>query len=125
MGTGYGFITLYYGLQLIADLNVSFGLQNLWDIGFFIAQITITSLLLGVFFEFPMILFVLSKLGMVSKQHLKKGRRLAYAVIIIVVALLPPTDGISLVVMSLPLLLLYELSVLLSNHTKRMALSPL
>lgn len=114
IGCTYGFVSLYYGLQLIADINVSFGLENLWDVSLFIAQIAITSMLLGAFFEFPILLLLASKLGLITKQALRNGRRLAYAGIIIIVALLPPTDGISLIVMSLPLILLYELSILLA-----------
>lgn len=113
LGTLYGFAALYYGLQLIADLNTSFGLQNLWDIGLFIAEIMITSLLLGACFEFPIIIYLAGKAGFLSRQALMRRRRMAYAAIIIFVALLPPTDGISLLIMTLPLVVLYEASLLL------------
>lgn len=115
LGAAYGFITLYYGLQLIADLNVSFGLQNLWDISLFMAEIMITSLLLGACFEFPILLVIANKVGLISKTILTKHRRTAYASIFILISLLPPTDGVSLIVMSLPLVLLYEISVSLTS----------
>ncbi|MBP6948680.1 MAG: twin-arginine translocase subunit TatC [Candidatus Pacebacteria bacterium] len=113
-GTLYGFTSLYYGLQIIAQVNVSFGLQNLWDVGTFIAQLSTTAVILGGLFQFPLFIFLLSKLGIVTRKMLVHRRKIAYSTIIIVVALLPPTDGLSLIIMSLPLIILYELMILFS-----------
>lgn len=114
LGTLYGFMSLYYGLQIIAQVNVSFGLQNLWDVGTFMAQLSTTAVILGGLFQFPLFIFLLSKLGIVTKKILVSKRRIAYSTIIIIVALLPPTDGLSLIIMSLPLIILYELMILFS-----------
>jgi sec-independent protein translocase protein TatC len=113
-GTLYGFMSLYYGLQIIAQVNVSFGLQNLWDVGTFIAQLSTTAVILGGLFQFPLFIFLLSKLGIVTRRSLVERRRIAYSTIVIVVALLPPTDGLSLIIMSLPLIILYEIMILFS-----------
>lgn len=122
-GFAYGFFALYWGLKTIAMLNVSFGLQNIWDIGLFLSQMAVTAALLGALFQFPIIMTFLIRLGIISRQLLVKQRRLAHLIIFIVVALLPPTDGLSLVIMSVPLILLYEITVWLNRFSKNEVLT--
>lgn len=111
-GFAYGFFSLYWGLQALAKLNVSFGLQNMWDVGLFMSQLAITSVFLGLLFQFPIIMTMLIKAGVLDRQFLIGKRRAAYAIIVVGVSLLPPTDGISLIVMFLPLILMYELTIM-------------
>jgi len=115
VGFFYGFFILYYALGLLASINISLGIANFWNIGQFLSQILITSALLGLVFEFPLLLSLLIKLGITTPQTLKKNRRVAYFLTIFLTALLPPTDGVSLIVMALPLVLLYEGTILLNN----------
>jgi len=71
--------------------------------------------LLGLVFELPLLLSLLIKLGITTPQTLKNNRRIAYFLTICLTALLPPTDGVSLIAMALPLVLLYEGTILLNN----------
>jgi len=114
-GFFYGFFILYYALELLAAVNVSLGIANFWNISQFLSEIFITSALLGLLFEFPILLNLLIKLGIITPQTLKDKRRIAYFLILCLVSLLPPTDGISLIAMALPLVLLYEGTILLNN----------
>lgn len=118
LGFSYGFFVLFWGLQELAHLNTTFGLKNFWDIGLFISQLFMTGVLLGILFEFPIILSFLVKLGIIDNEFLKTKRRVAYATTIIIVSLLPPTDGFSLIVMSIPLVAMYEIMVLLTRKPK-------
>ena len=114
-GFFYGFSILYYALGLLAQINISLGIANIWNISQFLSQIFITAALLGFVFEFPLFLTLLIKLGIMTPQTLKDKRRVAYFSILCLTALLPPTDGLSLLAMSLPLVLLYEVTILLNN----------
>ncbi len=114
-GFFYGFFILYYALELMASVNVSYGIANFWNISQFLSEIFITSALLGFVFEFPLLLALLIKLGIITTQTLKNQRRVAYFIIFVLVSLLPPTDGLSLIAMALPLVLLYEVTILLNN----------
>jgi len=114
-GFSYGFFILYYALELLAAVNVSLGIANFWNISQFLSEIFITSALLGLVFEFPILLTLLIKLGIITPQTLKDKRRVAYFLIFFLVSLLPPTDGVSLIAMALPLVLLYEGTILLNN----------
>jgi sec-independent protein translocase protein TatC len=115
VGFLYGFFILYYALGLLASLNTSLGIANIWNISQFLSQIFITAALLGFVFEFPLLLTLFIKMGVISNQILKDKRRVAYFIILLLTSFLPPTDGISLLAMSLPLVLLYEVTILLNN----------
>lgn len=115
VGFFYGFFILYYALGLLASINISLGIANIWNISQFLSQIFITAALLGLVFEFPLLLTLLIKLGIMTPETLKNKRRIAYFVIFCLTSLLPPTDGLSLIAMSLPLVLLYEVTILLNN----------
>lgn len=117
-GFVYGFFILYYSLGLFAAINVGLGIANIWNISQFLSEIFITAALLGLVFEFPLILTLLIKLGITTSQTLRTKRRMAYFCMLCVTAMLPPTDVLSLVAMALPLVLLYELTILL-NHTNK------
>ncbi len=115
VGFSYGVVLFYYGLQFLAAMNTSLGIANIWDIGMFISQILVTATLLGVLFEFPIILTFCMKIGIITKRALRAKRKLAIASVFIFVALLPPTDGISLLAMSVPLIGLYEATLLFNQ----------
>ena len=115
VGFLYGLAIFYYGLQFLAQLNLSLGIANIWDIGIFISQIFLTASLLGILFEFPIALTVFIRLGLFSAGYLRTKRKIAIVTVFIFVALLPPTDGISLIAMSVPLIGLYEATLLLNN----------
>lgn len=118
-GFFYGLFILYYALGIIATINVSLGISNFWNISQFLSQMLITSALLGLIFEFPLLLTLLIKLGITTPQILKNNRKIAYFISLLVTSLLPPTDLISLIAMALPLVLLYEGTIFFNkkHHT--------
>ena len=118
IGFSYGFFILSFALEMLASINVRLGIANFWNIGQFLSQMFITSALLGLVFEFPLLLTLLIKLGIITSQLLKDWRRVAYFVMLSFTALLPPTDGLSLIAMTVPLVVLYEVTILLNNRNK-------
>ncbi len=115
VGFAYGFMTLYFGINLIAQVNVSLGVVNYWDIGKFISDIVLTASLLGLIFQFPIIITFLIRIGVMNSMFLKNKRKVAYFLIFIFVSLLPPTDGLSLVLMAAPMLLIYEATIVVNS----------
>ncbi len=118
-GFFYGFAIMYYALIVLAEINTHVGIQNIWDIGVFLSQIILTSTLLGVLFQFPLVFTFIIKTGVITVEFLKQKRRIAVLVIFIFTALLPPTDGISLLAMALPLVLLYEATIFVNSKMVR------
>ncbi len=114
-GFSYGFLILYYSFELLARINIEFGIANIWDLGTLLSQIFITSSLLGIIFQFPLIISIALRIGVVDLAFLKEKRRISFFIILLLVSLLPPTDGISLIAMALPLVLLYEITLLINK----------
>jgi sec-independent protein translocase protein TatC len=71
--------------------------------------------LFGVVFEFPVLAFFLTKAGMVTPEFLKKNRAYGMLLIFVVAAVITPPDVISQVMLAMPLLLLYEVGILVSR----------
>ncbi len=113
----YGCAILYFGIKLIAQVNVGLGIGNFWNISTFISQIVVTSSLLGLLFIFPLIISFLVKLGIMSISMLKSRRKHAVVIIFMIVSLFPPTDGVSLIMMALPLVLIFELTILFNRRS--------
>lgn len=114
IGFAYGFSILFYSFTLLAKVNQSLGIQNIWDISLFMSQIAITSALLGLIFQLPLILSILIKLKVVTVDFLRSKRRVFILLLCILTSLLPPTDGLSLIAMALPLYLLYEVTIFIN-----------
>ncbi len=97
-----------FGTEIIKnsiDINAYFG---------FFVMILLAS---GVMFEMPMISYVLSKFGIINSSFLRKYRRHSIIVILIFAAVLTPTpDPITQAIFSAPLLILYEISILISKY---------
>jgi sec-independent protein translocase protein TatC len=115
----YAFAILYYSFELLSVFGNSIGVQNIWDIELFVSQTYMTALLLGLIFQMPLVLTMLIRFGIMKVEYLRKKRRIAWVVVVIFVSLLPPTDGLSLIVMSLPLILLYEASIFINRNIKK------
>ena len=73
----------------------------------------------GLMFELPIIIYFLTKLGIVTATTLRTYRRYAIVIILIVGAFLSPPDVLSQVVVSIPLLILYELSIFIAVFVNR------
>jgi sec-independent protein translocase protein TatC len=69
----------------------------------------------GVIFELPLAILAATRLGIVSVEQLRKNRRYAYLLISIIAAALPGVDPVSMLIEMVPLLVLYELSILLAR----------
>ena len=83
---------------------------------------TLTNIILGfgIAFELPLLAFVLSKIGLISPQFLKTYRKYAYVVILIVAAVITPSpDWTSQLIVTIPLIILYELSIGVSSRVAK------
>lgn len=75
----------------------------------------------GLCFEMPVLLALMGKMGMITAETLSKQRRYAIVIIFVVAAILTPPDILSQVLLAVPLLLLYELSIILVRHVQKPA----
>jgi sec-independent protein translocase protein TatC len=76
---------------------------------------TLTLGVMGLIFELPIAILAVTRLGILTPEQLGKNRRYAYVILAVVAMLLPGTDPVSMLLEMVPLLLLYEGSVLLAR----------
>src|SRR6476620_8454261 len=76
---------------------------------------TLTLAVMGLIFELPIAILAVTRLGIVTPEQRSQNRRYAYLILIIVAALLPGTDPVTMLIEAVPLLLLFEASVLLAR----------
>lgn len=109
---GYFFV-LPVCLQFFMNYSVSPEINNTITVGSYMSMFMSMSLLIGLVFEFPTVIAVLSRLGVVTRGLLRKGRKYAFVIVLVLSALITPSDPFSMLVLAAPLYLLYELSILL------------
>ena len=86
---------------------------------YFLSFVTLMLLVTGLAFQMPIFILALVRLGVLSSSILRRNRRIAFVVMVVVAILLPTVDPVSLVLEVLPLLALYELSIWLSVLMER------
>ncbi len=117
---GY-FMVLPLCVQFFMNYTVSPDVVNSISLRSYMSTFTSTVLLVGIAFEFPTVIMVLDRLGIVNKALLKKGRRYALVIVLILSALVTPADPLSMIVVATPLYLLYELTILICSSQKKPA----
>lgn len=115
---GYYVITPL-SINFLANLQVSEIVKNQIDINSYISLVKTTSLACGLVFELPIIIYFLSVMDLVSPQFLREYRKYAIVLILIIAAIITPPDIISQIIVSIPLLILYELSIYISKFVQR------
>ncbi|MBQ8421428.1 MAG: twin-arginine translocase subunit TatC [Bacteroidales bacterium] len=101
-------------LNFFSGYQVSPDVPNTFSLTSYISMFTSMVLIFGIVFEFPTVSVVLSSLGIITKETLKTFRRHAICAVLILAAVITPSgDPFSLMIVSVPLYLLYEFSILL------------
>lgn len=107
------FIILPYGTQFFINFDPS--LQSTINISSYISFCIRLILVFGMVFQLPLILVLASKIGLVTSKTLAKNRKYAYVLFFITGAALTPPDPLTQTLMAGPLVLMYEISVLLTK----------
>lgn len=115
VGFSFGAWIIQLIITLYSQTTLEFSVNNLWDISHFFSQILMTGISLAIIFELPIVLTALLRLKFIKLSLLQRSRRYIYAAILIFVAFLPPNDIISLALLSVPPLLLFEITLLLNQ----------
>lgn len=113
---GY-FIVLPVCLQFFMNYTVSDAVANTITIGSYMSMFFSMVLLIGVVFEFPTVVLALNRLGILDRSALRKGRRYAVVIVLVLAALITPSDPFSMFVLAIPLYFLYEFSILLCSKS--------
>ena len=107
-------------LNFFSGYQVSPDVPNTFSLTSYISMFTSMVLIFGIVFEFPTIAFALSAMGILQKETLKSFRRHAICAVLILAAVITPSgDPFSLMVVSVPLYMLYEFSILICRKNDK------
>ncbi len=118
MGVAVGyFLVLPACVQFFLNYSVSDQVTNSITIGSYMSMFTSTVLMIGIAFEFPTVIWMLSKMGVLNRSQLRKGRRYALVAVLVIAAIVTPADPLSMMIVAAPLYLLYEIAILLCSKS--------
>lgn len=115
---GY-FVIAPFSIQFLGTYSISPQIVNRFDVSSFISTVTSVTLAAGLVFELPVIVYFLSKVGILTPDLMRNYRKHAIVVILVVAAILTPPDVTSQILVTLPVLLLYEISIGVSARVNK------
>jgi sec-independent protein translocase protein TatC len=121
------FIGVSFGYFMIAPLAINFLINytispdvvNQIKLGSYISNVVLICLSSGLIFELPILIYFLTKMGVVTPKLMKKYRKHAIVLFFISSAIITPPDVFSQILVALPLFVLYEISISISKRTLR------
>ena len=110
---GY-YLIVPFSLDWLGGYSISKEVVNQINILSYISSVTSIVIAGGVAFELPVVVYFLSKVGLLSPKFLRKYRRHSYVILLIIAAIITPPDVLSQMIVSIPLILLFEISIFIS-----------
>ena len=118
-GFAFGSLIMKWQIEIFLERSVSLGIGNILDISGLLTTIFLTSALMGIGFQFPIILLLLMRLGVVKHQQLSKKRLWIYLGSFIFTLFLPPDSILADILLSLPFIFLFEFTLILNRILER------
>ena len=115
---GY-FIIAPYTVNFFATFQLDENIENIWTITSYIDTLVPLILGTGLAFQLPLVMFFLAKVGLMSPDFLRRNRKYAIIIILILAGIITPPDVISQVICTIPLMLLYEISIWLTAKVQK------
>jgi Sec-independent protein secretion pathway component TatC len=119
-GVAFGyFLIVPLSVQFLGGYRISDNLNNLIDLLSYISTVSTVTLATGLIFELPVVVYFLARSGLVTPEWLRRYRRHSLVLILLLSAIITPPDVASQILVSLPIVVLYEISILISRRVVR------
>jgi sec-independent protein translocase protein TatC len=120
LGVLFGYYVIVpMSVNFLATFSVSSVVKNQFNIESYVSMVKTAVLASGLYFELPIILYFLTKLGLVTPTFLRTYRRYAIVIVLIIAAIVTPPDVVSQITVAVPMLLIYEASIFISAMVVR------
>jgi sec-independent protein translocase protein TatC len=120
IGISFGyFIVTPLAVNFLLNWSISPNIHNTIRLGSYIRTVVMTSLSAGIVFELPVLIYFMAKAGLVTKELLKEYRKHAIVAFFILSAVITPPDMISQFLVAIPLISLYEVSIIITGRVER------
>ena len=121
------FIGVLFGYYIVTPLSINFlgnysvssEIFNDFDLSSYIGLLRASVLAAGIIFELPIIVYFLTKVGIITPDFLRKNRKISLVIVLSLSAIITPPDIASQIIVSIPILVLYEVSILISRIVTR------
>ncbi|MGD0709575.1 MAG: twin-arginine translocase subunit TatC [Bacteroidales bacterium] len=110
------FVVVPMMVNFLGKYKVSESVDNYINLGSYIGTVTNLTFAVGCIFEFPVLVYFLTKVGILNPAFLRKYRRHIIVLILIIAAIITPPDMFSQILVSIPLYGLYEMSIYISQR---------
>lgn len=120
LGIAFGyFVIAPLSIQFFGSYQISKSIENIFTINSYMSTILSTVFYTGLLFLLPVVAYLFTKLGVITPDFLRKYRRHAIIAILILSAIITPPDLISQVIVGIPIVLLYEIGILVSARVDK------
>ncbi|MEO2051410.1 MAG: twin-arginine translocase subunit TatC [Allomuricauda sp.] len=117
------FLGVLFGYFVVAPLSINFlgtyqvskEVLNEIDLSSYVGTVRASVIACGIMFELPIVIYFLTKVGLVTPEILKKYRKIALVIVLILSAIITPPDITSQIVVAIPVLILYQISIYISK----------
>ena len=107
-------------INFLGNYQVAALVKNTISMSSYISTVTILTFIMGIVFELPIVVYFLTKIGLLGPSFMRKNRKFAIVIILVVAAIITPSSNIpTLVLVSLPLYILYEASIFVSKFAEK------
>ena len=121
------FLGILFGYYIVAPLSIQFfgsyqmssKIENIFTVNSYMSTILSTVFYCGLFFLLPVVTYLLTKIGLFDSAFLRKYRKHAIVIILILAAIITPPDVISQVIVSIPIFILYEIGIVVSKRVEK------
>ncbi|MFG3614172.1 twin-arginine translocase subunit TatC [Rummeliibacillus stabekisii] len=120
LGVMFSYKILFpYMIHFMAEMSMDMDIQQTIGINEYFQFLLQLTLPFGIVFELPMVVLFLTRLGIITPHMLSKFRKYAYFILMVIGDIITPTDVMSLFIVSIPLCILYEISIIISRFGYR------
>ena len=117
------FLGVFFGYYVVTPLSINFlgnyqvsnQVFNDFDLSSYISLLRASVLSSGLIFELPILIFFLTKIGLVTPNFLRKNRKYSLVIVLSLAAIITPPDIASQIIVTIPIIILYELSIFISS----------
>src|SRR5690606_7085661 len=117
------FIGVLFGYYIVTPLSINFlgsytvssQVFNDFDLSSYIGLVRTSVIAAGFIFELPILIYLLTKIGLVTPEFLRKYRKINLVIVLILSAVITPPDIASQIIVAIPILILYEISIYISK----------
>ena len=120
LGVLFGYYVIVpMSVNFLATFTISSVVKNQFTVDSYVSMVKTAVIASGLFFELPIIIYFLTKLGLVTPSFLRKYRKYAIVIVLIIAAIVTPPDVVSQITVAVPMLLIYEASIWISVFVEK------